>query len=40
MIHAISSDAKFLVAVSQGDGSVIQMMIVVTTLMSRIVVSK
>ena len=40
MIHVISSDAKFLVAVSQGDGSVIQIMIVMTTLMSRIVVSK
>ena len=40
VIHAISSVAKFLVAVSQRDGFVIQMMIVVTTLMSRIVVSK
>ena len=40
MIYAISSDAKTLVAVSQRDGSVIQMMTVVTTLMSRIVVSK
>ena len=40
MIDVISSDAKFLVAVSQEDGSVMQMMIVVTTLMRRIVVSK
>lgn len=40
VIHAISSDAKFLVAVSQRDGSVIQMVIVMTTLMRRIVVSK
>ena len=40
VIHTLSSDAKFLVAVSQDVGSVIQMMIVVTTLMSRIVVSK
>ena len=40
MIHTPSSDAKFLHAVSQIDGSVIQMMIVVTTPMSRIVVSK
>ena len=40
VIHAISSNAKVLVAVSQRDGSVIQMMIVVTTLMSIIVVSK
>ena len=40
MVYALPSDATLLVAVSQGDGSVIQMMIVVTTLMSRIVVSK
>lgn len=40
VIHAISSGANFLVAVSQRDGSVIRMMIVVTTLMRRIVVSK
>ena len=40
VIDVISSDAKFLVAVSQGDGSVMQMMIVVTTPMRRIVVSK
>lgn len=40
VIHVISLDANFLVAVSQRDGSVIQMMIVVTTLMRRIVVSK
>ena len=40
VVYALPSDATLLVAVSQGDGSVIHMMIVVTTLMSRIVVSK